>query len=284
MHVYALSTRDGKVIWSYKTALPVYSAPVLSTDGMLYIADDSGVVYCLNNQGILRWTFPTNDQVDNGLTIGADGTVYVPSDSLYALSPAGKRIWAVGGQEEDNPFYGVSIGPDGDVYATNMDGYVYHLDRKNGRIIVRVRSRDEDEVHTEAAFGPDNTLYFGSDDYYLDAWSTGDSTRVMIETDDHVRATPAINSKGTVYCLSMDGNLYSLAPSGKVRWQKQIGSIELEERWIPSSPTIGPDGTVYIGSFQDGFYAFYGDGAPLNGKWSMFRGNAQHTARAPKTK
>lgn len=280
--VYALALNDGKLLWTYKTALPIYSAPALGADGMVYVADDSGIVYCLNNQGILKWTYPTKEQIDNGLTIGADGTIYVPSDSLYALAPAGRRLWAVGAQEEDSPFYGVSIGPQGDIFASNMDGYVYRIEPKTGRILARVASRDEDEIHTEVTFGPDNTAYFGSDDYYLNAWTPGDTTRGLIETDDHIRATSAINSKGTIYCLSMDGNFYCLAPSGKTKWQKPIGTIELEERWIPSSPVIGPDGTVYIGSFEDGFYAFYGDGEPLKGKWSMFRGGPQHTGRAPR--
>ena len=280
-HVYAL-TLDGKFLWSYKTATPVVAAPAISADGMVYAADDSGVVYCLNNQGILKWQFLTNDEVDNGISIGPDGTIYVPSDSLYAVSPTGSRIWAQGAQEEDNPFFGVSIGPDNDVYATCQDGYLYRLSARDGRIVWRAASPDEDELHGEIAFAPDNTIVFGGDDYYISLKPKDGSPKVLLETEDKVRASPLVNSKGTIYTQSLDGYVYAVRTDGTLLWRKPIAGSELD--WAPSSPVIAPDGTVYIGSFDDGFYAFYGDGAPVSDRWSMFRGGPQHTGRAPKAR
>jgi outer membrane protein assembly factor BamB len=278
-HVYAL-TLDGKPLWSYKTASAVVAAPALGADGTIYAADDSGLVYCLTNQGVLKWQFLTDDEVDNGLTVGPDGTIYVPSDSLYAISPAGKRLWAQGAQEQDNPFYGASIGPDNDVYATNKDGYVYRLEAKTGRIVWRAATDDEDELHGEIVFGPDNSVLFGCDDYSVSLKPRDGDVRELIETEERVRTTPAISSKGTVYFLSLDGNFYAVTLGGRVVWCSPIASSDQD--FIPSSAVIAPDGTVYVGSYDDGLYAFYGDAGPLAGKWSMIRGNPQHTGRIMK--
>ncbi|MEO0108931.1 MAG: PQQ-binding-like beta-propeller repeat protein, partial [candidate division WOR-3 bacterium] len=265
-YVYALSL-DGKLLWSYRTATSVLAAPAIGRDGMIYVADDSGVVYCLNSQGMLRWQFVTAEEVDNGITLGPDGTVFVPSDSLYALSPNGKRLWAQGAQEEDSPFYGCSIGPDGRVYATNMDGYVYTLDPKTGRIIERIMGRDEDEIHSEVVFGPDGTLVFGNDGYYVNFYRRGDTVKAY-ECDDRVRSTPAISSAGTVYVLGSDGTFYALRTDGRLIWRRQVASSDID--WIPSSPVIAADGTVYVGSTDDYLYAFNGaDGSLL---WSYQTG------------
>jgi outer membrane protein assembly factor BamB len=195
-HIYAL-TLGGKLLWSYRTATAAVAAPAVTFDGIVYCADDTGNVYCLNSQGILKWSFVTHDEVDNGLTGGPDGTIYVASDSLYALSPAGKELWAQGAQEEDNPFYSCAIGPDDNVYAGNMDGDLYRLEPKSGRIVWRTPSVEEDEMHGEPVFGPDNGTYFGDDDYYVTVKFPNGPGQQFFEAEDRIRATPAINSKGT---------------------------------------------------------------------------------------
>ncbi len=49
-----------------------------------------------------------------------------------------------------------------------------------------------------------------------------------------------------VYVGSDDGNLYALdAATGAVKWQVEIGKVE------DTSPAIGADGTIYIGSEEE---------------------------------
>jgi len=63
---------------------------------------------------------------------------------------------------------------------------------------------------------------------------------------------------------------------GTVLWEFETGG------WVNSSPTIGSDGTVYVGSHDKKLYAIKTDSKGLaKSPWPMRGQNAQHTGRAP---
>ena len=54
------------------------------------------------------------------------------------------------------------------------------------------------------------------------------------------------------------------------------------EGFVESSPTIGSDGTVYVGSIDKKLYAIKTDSkGPSKSPWPMRGQNPQHTGRAP---
>ena len=58
----------------------------------------------------------------------------------------------------------------------------------------------------------------------------------------------------------------------------------ITESAVFSSPVIGPDGTIYIGSYDKKIYAIKTDSTgPAKSPWPMRSQNHQHTARAPAT-
>ena len=64
---------------------------------------------------------------------------------------------------------------------------------------------------------------------------------------------------------------------GTVLWEFETGSS------VSSSPAIGPDGTVYVGSYDKKLYAIKTDSKGLaKSPWPMRGQNARHTGRAPK--
>ena len=64
---------------------------------------------------------------------------------------------------------------------------------------------------------------------------------------------------------------------GTVLWVLKTGDK------VRSSPAIGSDGTVYVGSYDNKVYALKTDSNGLaKSPWPMFGRNAQHTGRAPK--
>jgi outer membrane protein assembly factor BamB len=71
------------------------------------------------------------------------------------------------------------------------------------------------------------------------------------QTGSPVRTTPAIGSDGTIYLASYitpspgnpEGILYAISPSGKVKWNLTLVNFQGYDSL--SSPTMGPDGTIY---------------------------------------
>ena len=68
---------------------------------------------------------------------------------------------------------------------------------------------------------------------------------------------------------------------GNPIWEFETG-IGILAHGVDSSPAIGSDGTVYVGSGDKKLYAIKTDSkGPAKSPWPMFRGNPQHTGRAP---
>ena len=64
---------------------------------------------------------------------------------------------------------------------------------------------------------------------------------------------------------------------GTVLWEFETGDS------VGSSPAIGPDGTVYVGSHDKNLYAIKTDSkGPAESPWPMFGQNAQRTGRVMK--
>jgi hypothetical protein len=71
---------------------------------------------------------------------------------------------------------------------------------------------------------------------------------------------------------SLDKNLYAVNPDGTQKWAFTTGGP------INSSPALGPDGTVYVGSDDGKLYAVYSDSPGLaSSSWPMFHRDLRHT-------
>jgi outer membrane protein assembly factor BamB len=81
-------------------------------------------------------------------------------------------------------------------------------------------------------------------------------------TGGEILSSPAIAADGTIYILSMDGNLYAIFPGGTERWRFSMPVGE-------SSPAIGADGIIYVGDDVTYFYAVDSTGTE---KWTYDMG------------
>jgi hypothetical protein len=84
-----------------------------------------------------------------------------------------------------------------------------------------------------------------------------------------------VAADGKIYVSDTDGRLYAFNPDGTTNWMYATGTGAL------NAPLIGPDGTIYVESYeanQPYVYAINGGSAAANSSWPQFRQNAQRSA------
>ena len=132
----------------------------------------------------------------------------------------------------------------------------------------------EDGIESSPVIDSNGIIYFGSHDGYLYAVNNDGTLKWKFKAGERfwdsnyggqykaIMATPAIAKDGTIYTYSSDHHLFAVNPDGSEKWKYYI-------QWMPdfwSSPTVGEDGTIYIGSarsnndFKAGLYAINPDG------------------------
>jgi len=118
-------------------------------------------------------------------------------------------------------------------------------------------------VKSSPAVSPDGKIYFGSDDVYLYALHPEGVRYWVYKTEGYISSSPALGSDGTIYVGCGDDNLWALEPDATFKWKYNT------EGDVVSSPAIGEDGTIYVGSDDGCLYAINPDRTL---KWSYETG------------
>ena len=256
-------TPDGIPGGSNKLCNSFLSSPAIGPDGTVYVASDDGYLYALyadgkrSDEDRVKWKYgvavdlavrsSAGFVVRSSPAVGADGTVYVNSflGGLVAVSAAGKLKWDIPGNTL-SPAYSPSIGADGTT--------VYYVDNKGATAVEDKGGRP----------GPNH-------------WSNGGG---------RVSSSLAVGADGTVYFVSAYSTLIAVnGKDGVTKWsyqtqdQQQSGEScdEIGNKRPPacvlisySSPAVGTDGTVYVGSSDGHFHAV--NGANGKRKWKYKTG------------
>ena len=206
---------DGAVQWRFEAREKIYSTPAVDDDGTIYVGSQDDHLYAVAPDGRMRWSYEARDDVDSSPVIGDDGTIYFGSDDchVYAVDRDGELRW-----------------------ATDLDGYV------RAPVALGV-----DGSILAGVFGPRPRIVS------LDA-QTGDlrwyfPVTVADTSEIGVASGPLVDVDGNVYVGAHDDYLYSLAPTGDLRWIFEArGDVD-------SSPVLAADGTLYVGSDDHTLYA-----------------------------
>jgi outer membrane protein assembly factor BamB len=194
----------------------------------------------------IKWKFEIGNIVLFPPVVGSDGTVYSgsynsPMGILHAINPDGTLKWQYQTTEMCNT-QSPAIDKNGVIYIGTLH-YSSEKDKQNHLWAINPDGTkkwafDLPEQQTSGInIAEDGTIYFGAGDIFY-ALSPEGTMKWKFDVGSNTWDAPAIADDGTIYLLSGAGKLFALNPDGSKKWEYNSNST--------SSPTIGPDGTIYI--------------------------------------
>jgi len=144
-----------------------------------------------------------------------------------------------------------------------------------------------DEFLSAPTVGVDGTIYVGNARHPVCAIDPATGTTRWCDTDQEGRladrSSPAVAADGTVYIGTRDNDLWaiaaSLGPPPPVTWRQKVCT----DGDVTTSPTIGPDGVVYMGSdsLDAGWFFAMCPGTTRQVKWcSKLGGGVKNVSAA----
>ncbi len=275
---------SGGAPWAYQTGSGIFSSPVVSADGTVFVGSADRYFYALTPAGQLKWSKLTGDIIDSSALLDDQGHVYFGSGDGYAYgldADAGTQLWQF---QADDPstihtgqsyirwFEGnIAIDAQGRLILPNDNNVLYNLDRATGARNWSYTQSDEcwslpaiNVATGNLFFGNDSVLgailggVGGENVYSLD--SNGNKLWTTVNLGS-TAASPVLTADGAALVGSFDGYLYSYdQATGAVRW-----SFPTRDH-LYASPALLPDGTVIQASTDGTVYAL----SPATGalKWS----------------
>jgi IPT/TIG domain/PQQ-like domain len=225
--------------WAYHGVSWVKNEPSIGPDGTVYIGDakfplcklDSAagtLVWCTNVGGYVNQSSPT---IGNPFVkTDAQGTRTV--QTVY-MGDRNNVFWAI--DSEGEPLWHYKINLDGDVRQSPIIG----PDPTN-TIYMMCGCTTKGVLH---AFNPMGTLLWA-----LDLPQVRDASPAGIQFGPHYRLYVGTNN-GELFAID------DLGTSGQIAWHLQLAGRDLH-----SSPSIGPDGTIYVGT-SAGLFAVRDNGS-----------------------
>ncbi len=289
---YAVDPENGNIKWKYPV-VQVFSSPAIGYDGTIYFGAIDGNLYALTPEGDLKWD-TSSSGINLGLivsspTISCDGTLYIGSENegtVYAFdTETGEKLWEY--DTEDKIYSSPTIGSDGTIYIGSNDGYLYAFD-PDGSLQWSYEPEPGAYVAISPLIDADGYIYIGTYKepetegepptgtlHKLDATDPNNIQLIWKYQSIGTGATPVIGDNNRIYA-SISGTLIAIdMSSGLAEWTCHFS--ESYESGI-TSPLLGADGTIYVGSSDGVFYAIEGDGATVaDTQWPTVRHNQSHT-------
>jgi len=242
----------------------------------------------------VKWEVNLGSVIVAAPIVDRDGTLYVlAGNTLSAVGSSGERLWSHDlarsgharkpgkSSEGYTPQSGV-LAPDGTLYQA-LGGHLACI------LAVDTRPQAEKRLKWVAKGEETRSSVLLVDGVFVTGWREGvwaldvnnqAAVKWRREGPYYVSSSVALNHEGTtVYIGGSDGKLHALdLQTGELRWsagRRKKGKVRLPERdaqgsvirhfttagHIPEAPAVGPDGTIYFGSWDGHLYAASPEGA-----------------------
>jgi outer membrane protein assembly factor BamB/subtilisin family serine protease len=271
----------GHSVW-YKWTAPAdghYSLAAFATT-----TDTVAAVYTGNSVSNLTTLASNDDNSDSGNTdalvsfdASADTTYYFQIDHTgeSTLADGGDFILTLTDSLWEFPTFdevtsSPAIASDGTAYIGSLDGYVYAINPDGSKKWQYPSSTSIPLGEFEGsspAIGDDGTIYIGSGDNALYALNGATGARKWsFSGDSAITSAPALASDGTIYFRN-ETKLYALNPSRTLKWSFTLNTSSAGGTY--SSPIVGYDGTIYVGTTGGSLYALTDNGSSYTRKWTF---------------
>ena len=262
--LYALDTL-GNIKWRFQEAEnKIRSSPAIADDGTVYFTAYDGHLYAVDPTGSLKWKYGMSEINEDyyytylftsSPAVGHDGTVYVGSIDayFYAVNPDGTLKWRfyTGRDRYKGAIYSSpAVGGDGTVYFGCHNRLLYAVG-PDGKF--KWQYEVYEVINQSPAIDSDGTVYLGVKDT-LHAINPDGTSKWKLKTHNSTSHSLAIGSDGTIYLAGSFynyGGLTSVNPDGTIKWQYGLEGFTISQ----STPAVGSDGTIYVGTYNGYIYA-----------------------------
>ena len=249
-NVYCLDTIDGSEIYRFKFNREIRYPVDFTSDGTIFCLVGHPAPYSL--EGVLRsisnpeaplWMVK-DTEFTKSPAISSNGIIVVCSiDSVYAYNENGEEIWNY--SNEGDTLEVPVIYENTVIVASRNKLTTLNLDDGS----LRWRKQANGQFYDAPGIGLDNSIYIGSSDNNLYAYSSQGDLKWSFTAEDSIIHSPAVTSLGNIVFSCQSGWLYSLDSSGNLNFKTELLSRYDTVPYISSHPpTIDGYGNIYIGT------------------------------------